>query len=98
MERSQLHDIFELLTAYVYFQPPDGRSMDYPCITYKRGEENVQFADNGPYRSKQRYEVTVMDRDPDGVLREMVSKLSLCKHDRFFAANNLNHDVFTLFF
>lgn len=98
MERSLLHDIFELMTAYVYFQPPDGRNMDYPCIVYKRGAENVQFADNGPYRRKKRYQVTVIDRDPDGIIREMVAELPLCKHSQFFASDNLNHDVFDLFF
>ena len=98
MERNLLNDIFELMTANVYFQPPDGTKMTYPCITYKRSAENVQFADNGPYRRKKRYEVTVIDRDPDGVLREMVAELPSCRHEQFFASDNLNHDVFTLFF
>jgi hypothetical protein len=98
MARAQLHEIFELLTANVYYQPPNGLKMEYPCIAYHLDAENVQYADNGKYRFHDRYQVTVMDRDPDSVLRQMVSSLPLCSFDRGFAADNLNNFVFNLHF
>lgn len=97
MDRAQLSEIFHLFVPNVYFQPPNGLKMEYPCIVYKLNAEDVQHADNGKYRLNEGYQVTVMDRDPDGVLRKMVSSLPMCKFDRSFASENLNHYFFNLF-
>jgi hypothetical protein len=40
----------------------------------------------------------VIDRNPDSELPDKVIELPLCKFDRFYTADNLNHTVFTLFF
>ena len=82
----------------VYFQPPTGMLMHYPCITYERSTIQSEYADNTSYANTKRYEVTVIDRDPDSDIPDKVLMLPLCSHDRFFAVDNLNHDVFTLFF
>jgi hypothetical protein len=42
--------------------------------------------------------VTVIDRNPDSDLRLKVAYLPTSRFSRFFVADNLNHDVFTLFF
>jgi len=85
-------------TNDVYFQPPPSVMMSYPCIVYSRDDEDTRFADNRPYNRKWRYQVTVIDRDPDSVIKEKVSELPLCVYDRFYTADNLNHDVYKLFF
>lgn len=72
--------------------------MQYPCIIYKRDDVDTTFADNKPYRHTKRYLVTVIDRDPDSRIPEKVADLPLCTFDRFYVADNLNHDVFNLFF
>lgn len=82
----------------VYFQPPPNIIMKYPCIVYRRDFRTITFADNRPYKNKQRYQVTVIDVDPDSTIHEKVSELPLCSYDRFFTADNLNHDVYNLFF
>lgn len=82
----------------VYFQPPPTVKMQYPCIVYNRDRVNTDFADNKPYKHKKRYQVTVIDQDPDSTIPEKVAALPLCSYDRFYAADNLNHDVYTLFF
>lgn len=92
-----------LLTALlgssnVYFQPPPSLAMNYPCIVYKRDDVNTEFADNKPYKHKKRYQVTVIDRDPDSVIPDKVAALPMCVFDRFFTADNLNHDVYNLYF
>lgn len=82
----------------VYFQPPPTVSMEYPCIVYRRDFELTRFADDKPYSHKKRYQVTVIDRDPDSDIPDKIAELPLCSYDRFYTAENLNHDVFKLFF
>ncbi len=82
----------------VYFQPPPSVKMAYPCIVYNRDDEDTRFADNKPYNRRRRYQVTVIDRDPDSSIPEKVGELPLCVYDRFYTADNLNHDVYKLFF
>jgi hypothetical protein len=85
-------------SSNVYFQPPSNLSMQYPCIVYSRDSAETLFADNSPYRNTKRYQVTVIDRDPDSILPDKVAGLSLCSFERHFTADNLNHDVFNLYF
>lgn len=98
--RLDLQDLLEeiLGTRNVYFQPPSNVQMEYPCIVYKRDTARTMFAGNYPYRHTKRYLVTVIDRNPDSLIPDEVAKLPMCIFDRHFSANNLNHDVFSLFF
>lgn len=82
----------------VYFQPPTNITLVYPCIIYKRDTTVTRFADNAPYRNTKRYQVTVIDRDPDSDIPDKVAELPVCLFNRFYTADNLNHDVFNLFF
>lgn len=82
----------------VYFQEPPSREMKFPCIVYKRDFIETKFADNVPYINKKRYEVQVIHEDPDNDIVDKVKALPRCTYNRFFIADNLNHDVFTLFF
>jgi hypothetical protein len=89
----------ELLgSTNVYFQPPPNLQMQYPCIVYKRDDARTTFADNAPYRYTKRYQVTVMDQDPDSPIPDKIAALPMCTFDRHFVADDLNHDVFNLFF
>lgn len=98
--RQQLHDILRSISGVekVYFQPPNGTQLVYPCIIYKRDAAETSFADNHPYRFTQRYEVTVLDRDPDSAIPGFVAALPMCVFNRHFPADDLNHDVFNLYF
>jgi hypothetical protein len=100
MGRLQLQALLEDLlgTPHVYFQPPASVKMVYPSIVYKRDGSDNKFADNAPYRNTTRYQVTVIDRNPDSDIPAKVGKLSLCTHTSNFVADNLNHDVFTLYY
>lgn len=82
----------------VYFQPPPSLVMQYPCIVYNRSRIDIDHADNRPYKHKVRYQVTVIDRNPDSEIVMKVALLPFCFYDRNFAADNLNHDVFQIFF
>jgi hypothetical protein len=82
----------------VYFQPPPTVKMQYPCIVYHRDNSDTIFADNNPYKIDKRYQVTVIDANPDSDIPDKVAALPLCSYDRFYTADNLNHDVYNLFF
>lgn len=82
----------------VYFQPPHDTQMEYPCIVYQRDSADTKHADNAPYKRTQRYQVTVIDRDPDSLLPAQVAALPMCTFSRFMRADRLNHDIFTLYF
>jgi len=72
--------------------------MEYPCIVYNRDDVKPEYADDQPYKLRTRYQVTIIDRDPDSPIPAKVAMLPSCRFDRFFTADNLNHDVYSLFF
>lgn len=99
-DRLDLQIILEGLlgSENVYFQPPNNLTMQYPCIRYEWDDADTKFASNKPYRYTKRYQVTVIDRDPDSPVPDKVAMLPLCEFDRAYTADNLNHKVFNLFF
>lgn len=82
----------------VYFQPPEGKKMNYPAIVYERKDIRNSFADNKVYSQMLAYQVTVIDEDPDSKIVEKISQLPTARFDRPFTSDNLNHNVFTLYF
>lgn len=100
-DQSQLHQILLEIAgedAKVYFQPPSTVTMQYPCIRYERSNAKSEFAGNRPYRYTKRYQVMVIDKEPDSPIPDKIAELPMCTHDRWYAVDNLNHDVFNLYF
>lgn len=97
-QRLELQALLESLTPHVYFQPPPNTLMQYPCITYSRDGASVDRADNELYRHAKRYQVTVVDRDPDTDIADKVEELPYSTFQRFFALEDLNHYVFSVYF
>ena len=92
-------ELEELLgSKNVYYQPPASVQMKYPAIVYSRKDIENTFADNLVYNQLHSYEVIVIDQDPDSMFVEKISKLPTCRFDRHYTADNLNHDVFTLYY
>lgn len=98
--RSDLQTLLKTLLGsdHVYFQPPPTVKMEYPCIVYKRDNARTIFAGDKPYGYTKRYQVTVIDRNPDSLIPAKIAALPMCTFNRFYTADNLNHDVYTLFF
>lgn len=98
--RLELQELFVAIVpeGRVYFQPPPSVVMEYPCIVYNRDYVMTSFADDRPYSRRKRYQVTVIDRDPDSEIPDKIAELPLCTYERFYTSDNLNHDVFRLFF
>jgi hypothetical protein len=82
----------------VYFQPPSNISMNYPAIVYNRDYQRVEFADNTPYSRKRRYQITVIDRDPDSAIPDLVAEMPLTTYVRHYTTEGLNHDIFYTYF
>ena len=99
-QRQQLHSLLKSLLGSdnVYFQPPPNHKMLYPAIVYRRDDDKVVHAGNKPYNRRLRYQVIVIDPNPDSILPGKIADLPLCSFNRFYTADKLNHDVFNLFF
>ena len=82
----------------VYYQPPASVKMKYPAIVYSRDDINNIFADNEVYKQEHRYSITVIDSNPDSVHVENISKIPRIQFNRHYVSDNLNHDVFTLYY
>ena len=98
--RRDLHTILEgiLGSHNVYFQPPSSVRMQYPAINYSRKDIEKRSADDCAYRKLPSYEVILIDKNPDNQLIEKILDLPYCSFDRHYESDNLNHDVFTLYF
>lgn len=98
--RLELHEVLcEILgSRNVYFQPPASVKMQYPAIVYSRSNIENTHADNTVYLQGWCYEIVVIDPNPDSEYVEKISKLPFCSFDRHYPSDNLNHDVFTLYF
>lgn len=98
--RLELHEILcEVLgSRNVYFQPPESVKMNYPAIVYSINNIDNTFADDDVYMQYYSYKVIVIDKDPDSEIVKKVSKLPRCTFDRPYTSDNLNHDVFTLYY
>lgn len=98
--RLELHEILcDILgSRNVYYQPPESVKMSYPAIVYERSNIDNKFANNGVYMQSPGYTITVIDKDPDSEIVTKISKLQTCRFNRHFTSDNLNHDVFTLYY
>ena len=82
----------------VYYQPPESIKMSYPAIVYERDNIRNDFANNLVYKQSFSYQITVIDYDPDSEIVKRVSVLPMCSFSRHFVSDNLNHDVFRLYY
>lgn len=84
-------------TGNVYFNPPESVKMKYDAIRYSRKKIVNEFANNSVYAQNDCYEVIAIYRDSDSDLPKKISRLPMCSHDRQYVADNLIHDVFTIY-
>ena len=96
--RIKLQNILEeiLGSRNVYFQPPENIKMKYPAIVYSRSDIKNTYADNEVYKQDNVYQITVIDANPDSDIVKKISKLPMCRYNRNFKSDNLNHDVFVI--
>ena len=91
--------LIELLgSENVYYQPPASVKMKYPAIVYSLEDIENVHSNNSVYKQNIAYQITVIDKDPDSEIAKKVSKLPMCRFNRHFTSDNLNHDVFILYY
>lgn len=98
--RTELHEILcgILGSRNVYFQPPESVKMSYPAIVYGLDGIDNTFADNRNYLARGIYSITVIDKNPDSIIRGRVNSLLRCRFNHHYQKDNLNHDVFTSYY
>lgn len=100
--RKKLHKIFEDVMrdrGRVYFQPPESARLSYPCSIYKLEAIPKKKADNRNYAGWEKYSMIIVDRDPDSTIAEdMLRAIPTSSFDRRFVADNLYHDVLTIYY
>lgn len=96
--RTELSEILHGFRDNVYFQPPTGKRIDYPCIIYKLEDIEPRYADNTSYSLCNEYTVTDITRDPDDNVKFMIAQLPMCRLTRSYTEDNLYHNVYRLFF
>ena len=81
-----------------YFEPPASVIMHYPCVRYSRSHMDTKYADNIAYLRHKRYELVLIYEDADDDLPDKLMEELTVSHDRHYVADNLHHDVFTMYF
>lgn len=99
-DRLGLHEILcnALGTRNVYYQPPESIKMKYPAIVYSRNDIANRFANDSVYMQSVSYEVIVIDENPDSSIVKRIAMLPKCRFNRHYVSDNLNHDVFTIYY
>ncbi len=82
----------------VYFQPPTSVKLSYPCIVYALTGVDVNYAGNIKYLSVNKYQVTIIDTDPDTAIPNAITLLTHCAFDRRYTSDNLYHEVYSLYY
>lgn len=107
-----LEEIFSIFheadgCQHVYYQPDANVKLHYPCAVYVRDGMIPYQADNGRYVTNWAYRITIIDRDPisscinaEGTktIIDAISELPKCSYIRHFVNENLNHDVFKIYY
>ena len=98
--RLELHNLLLSImkNGNVYHQPPESKKLQYPCIVYERDKGYEMHADNSSYHRRLRYTITLIDKKSVSEFMDPIMDLPFCTYDRHFANDDLNHDVFNLYF
>ena len=95
--QTELEEI--LGSKQVYFQPPESVHLKYPAIIYKKSAGAAKHADNIPYNFRNRYKITIIDKDPDADwVNKMLKRFKYVYVEAEYASENLNHFQFTMYY
>lgn len=95
--RSELSSVLHDICENVYFQPPTGTKIKYPCIVYSLNRSSVTYSDDSIYNYHDEYSLQYITRDPDDSTRVRLMSLPYCSIDRFYVADNLYHYTFRIY-
>lgn len=98
-DRLELHSVLQELlgSSNVYYQPPESIKMQYDAIRYSKKTIDSKYANDRKYSMIDCYEVMVISRLPDNPVINKLLSLPYCSYDRHYVADNLHHDVLTIY-
>lgn len=98
--RLDLQSILEemLGSRNVYYQPPESTKMQYDAIKYSKKNIMSTYANDAKYSMLDSYELIVISKRPDNPVIKKLLMLPYCNFDRHYVADNLYHDVLTIYF
>ena len=99
-DRLDLQGLLEELleSRNVYYKPPESIKMQYPAIRYSKKNIQSVYANNSKYLMRDCYELIVISRSPDHPVIKKLLALPYCSYDRPYIADNLYHDVLTIYY
>lgn len=81
----------------VYYDPPESLKMQYDAIRYSKSNMLVTSADNQKWSTYCRYELIHISKKPDSKVIDKLLELPYCSYDRHYVADNMHHDVLTIY-
>lgn len=98
-DRLELHSVLQELlgSSNVYYQPPESIKMQYDAIRYSKKTIDSKYANDRKYSMIDCYEIIVISRLPDNPVIKKLLSLPYCSYDRHYIADNLHHDVLTIY-
>ena len=98
--RLELHEKLKDLLGSdnVYYQPPSNIQMKYPAIRYTKKRISKIVANDASYQKNNLYEIIVISKMPDDPVIEKILDLPYSSYDNSHTADNLNHDVISLYY
>ena len=99
-DRLDLHSLLQELleSENVYYKPPESTKMQYPAIKYSKKKIDSKPANDSKYLMSDCYELIVISRAPDHPVIKKLLALRYCGYDRQYIADNLYHDVLTIYY
>lgn len=99
-DRVELQSLLEELlgSENVYYRAPEGSKMSYPAIKYSKQTIRKDYANNRAYSMRDCYQLIVIAKLPDHPVIKKLLELPYCSYDRNYVADNLNHDVLTIYY
>lgn len=99
--RYELHSLLKTILGSdnVYYQPPENLKLKFPCIIYDLEGKDVKYADDYKYSSMRKYQLTVVDKNPDSEIPDSIEDaLNFCRFDRRYIKDNIYHYAFSLYY
>ena len=72
--------------------------MQYDAIRYSKKTIDSKYANDRKYSMIDCYEIIVISRLPDNPVIKKLLSLPYCSYDRHYIADNLHHDVLTIYY
>ena len=94
--QSLLEELLESRNAY--YNPPESVKMQYTAIRYSKKKIESIHANDSKYLMRDCYELIVISRKPDDPVIKRLLALPYCSYDRQYVADNLYHDVLTIYY